>query len=146
MEGIMDDDDKEKSVIGKVVDAVTSSVGDAVKVVMPTPKPDTEEIAERTNEQMLVGDAAIAPEAVPALIAPKKTAVKKRVGPQRANKRTAKAVKKRRKKSAAKKASKTTVAKKAKKAANKGVKKTSAKQSVKKSVKKSAKKKKKSQK
>ena len=44
------------------------------------PKPDPEQVAETTNEQMLLGDAAIAPEAVPALIAPTKTAPKQ---PQR---------------------------------------------------------------
>ena len=137
------DDDKDKSVIEKLVDTVSNVVGETVRAaVLPTRDMEAEAAAEKTNEQMLVGDAAIAPEAIPALIAPQKTAVKKRVAPQKANKRAAKAVNKRRKKSAAKKASKTTVAKKTKKAANKGVKKTLAK----KSVKKSAKKKKKSKK
>jgi pantothenate synthetase len=147
MEGIMDDDEKEKSVIGKMVDGVTSAVGDAVKAVMPIAKPDTEEIAERTNEQMLIGDAAIAPEAIPAPIAPVKTVRRKRTAPSRANKRVAAAAKAKAtqspaKKAAAKKAApKKTVKKSApKKAAKKSAKKAAKKTNVKKSGKKSAKK------
>src|ERR1700704_3473029 len=47
------------------------------------PKPDPEQVAGTTNEQMLLGDAAIAPEAVPAPIAPKKTAKKRRAAPKK---------------------------------------------------------------
>jgi hypothetical protein len=67
LEGIMDD--KEKSVVGKFVDTVTSPVGEAVTAaVMPTHDPET----DKTDEQMMLrGDAAIAPEAVPAPTAPK---------------------------------------------------------------------------
>ena len=77
------------------------------------PKPDPEQVAETTNEQMLIGDAAIAPEAAPALIAPKKTAPKKRKKKsakqvaQPAAKTPKKAAKKAAKKSAKKSAKKT---------------------------------------
>jgi hypothetical protein len=72
-------DDKEKSVIDKFVDTVTSVVGEAVKsAVMPTRDTEAEALTEKTNEQMFLGDAAIAPEAATALIAPKKTDPKKR--------------------------------------------------------------------
>jgi len=118
----MDDDEKEKSVVGKMVEGVTSAVGDAVKAVLPTPKPDTEEIAEGTNEQMLIGDAAIAPEAIFAPIPPIETVSKKRTAPRRSNKRVAAAAKAKATKSSAKKAAaKNAAAKKA--AANKTVKK-----------------------
>jgi hypothetical protein len=86
-------DDKDKSVIGKLMDIVSSAVGGAVKAaVMPTT--DTEEkadaVAEKTNEQMFLGDAAIAPEAIPAPTAPKKIA--KRSNARLTPKKTAKAV------------------------------------------------------
>jgi hypothetical protein len=57
-------DDKEKSVIDKFMDTMTSAVGQAVKVAA---MPDTEAqaVAKKTNEQMFLGDAAITPEAVP---------------------------------------------------------------------------------
>src|ERR1700722_445645 len=74
--------DKDKSVIGKLVDTVTNAVGGAVKAaVMPTNDPEEEVMVEKTNEQLLVGDAAIAPEAVPAPIAPKITAKRSRTRP-----------------------------------------------------------------
>jgi hypothetical protein len=66
------DDDKEKLVIDELVDTVKGAVGDAAKAaVMPStdPKaePDPEGVAEKANEQVyLGGDAAVAPEAVPA--------------------------------------------------------------------------------
>jgi hypothetical protein len=83
-------DDKDKSVIGNLVDTVKSKVGEAVKnAVMPSQDPEEEALA--ANQQMLVGDAAIAPEAMPslALFPPKK-----RAAPKRAIKRVAKAAKK----------------------------------------------------
>jgi hypothetical protein len=82
------DDDKEKLVIDELVDTVKGAVGDAAKAaVMPStdPKaePDPEGVAEKANEQVyLGGDAAVAPEAVPAPAPPvpkkkaKKTPVK----------------------------------------------------------------------
>jgi hypothetical protein len=133
------DDDKDKSVIEKLVDTVSNVVGETVRAaVLPTRDTEAEAVAEKTNEQMLVGDAAIAPEAIPALIAPQKTALKKRVAPQRANKRAAKAANARSTKAPAKKSSKKTVKKSAPKKATK--------KSAKKTAKKSAKKKKKSKK
>jgi hypothetical protein len=83
-------DDKDKSVIENLVDMVKSKVGEAVKnAVMPSQDPEEEALAK--NQQMLVGDAAIAPEAMPslALYPPKK-----RAAPKRGNKRVAKAAKK----------------------------------------------------
>ena len=69
-------DDRDKSAIDKLTDIVT---GETVKsAVVPTGDTEAEALAEKTNEQMLVGDAAIAPEAAPALIAPKTTVPKKR--------------------------------------------------------------------
>lgn len=66
-------DDKDKSVISKLVDTVTNAVGGAVKAaVMPTVDPEEGVVAEKSYEQMLVGDAATAPEAVPAPTAQKK--------------------------------------------------------------------------
>src|SRR5450631_378198 len=66
------------------------------------PKPDPEQVAETTNEQMLLGDAAIAPEAVPAPIAPKKTAKKRRAAPKKSAKQVARPAAKTPKKTAKK--------------------------------------------
>ena len=52
------------------------------------PKPDPEQVAGTTNEQILLGDAAIAPEAAPALIAPKKPK-KRRAAPKKSAKQVA---------------------------------------------------------
>jgi hypothetical protein len=72
-------DDKDTSSFDTMVQTATNAIGEAAKsAVVPTQDTKEEALAEQTNEQMLVGDAAIAPEAVPALIAPKKTAAKKR--------------------------------------------------------------------
>jgi hypothetical protein len=72
-------DDKDKSKFDEMVQTATSGIGEAAKsAVLPTQDTEEEALAEQTNEQMLVGDAAIAPEAVPAPIAPKKTTAKKR--------------------------------------------------------------------
>jgi hypothetical protein len=102
--------DKDKSVIGKLVDTVTNAVGGAVKAaVMPTNDPEEEVMVEKTNEQLLVGDAAIAPEAVLAPIAPKITAKRSRTRPTPKAKvasPAAKASAKKSKKSAPKKSAK----------------------------------------
>jgi hypothetical protein len=91
------DDDKEKSILGKLVDTVSEAVGSIAKAaVSPTVDPKAEAVAEKANEQMFLSDAAIAPEAVPAPFS------KKRVARKRATKRAAKAVQK----STAKKTSK----------------------------------------
>ena len=72
-------DDKDTSSFDTMVQTATSAIGEAAKsAVVPTQETKEEALAEQTNEQMLVGDAAIAPEAVPAPTAPKKTAAKKR--------------------------------------------------------------------
>jgi hypothetical protein len=102
-------DDKDKSVIDKLADIVKNAV-------LPSQDPEEEALAAKTNEQMLIGDAAIAPEAAPALIAPKKTAPKKRrAAPKKSAKQVAPPAAKTPKK-AAKKA--------AKKSSNKSAKKT----------------------
>jgi hypothetical protein len=64
-------DDKEKSFVEKFVETVAGAVGEIAKaaVMPPDPKPEAE---ATINSQVLRGDAAIAPEAVPA---PKKIAV-----------------------------------------------------------------------
>ena len=72
-------DDKDTSSFDTMVQTATNAIGEAAKsAVVPTQATKEEALAEQTNEQMLVGDAAIAPEAVPAPTAPKKSAAKKR--------------------------------------------------------------------
>ncbi len=93
-------DDKDKSVIDKLADIVKNAV-------LPSQDPEAEALAEKTNEQILIGDAAIAPEAAPALIAPKKTVPKKRrAAPKRSAKQVAQPVAKTPKKTAKKAAKK----------------------------------------
>ena len=106
-------DDKEKSAIDKLMDIVT---GETVKsAVVPTRDTEAEAVAEKTNEQMFLGDAAIAPEAAPALIAPKKTDPKKRrAAPKKSAKQVAQPAAKTPKKTA-KKAAKKSSSKSAKK-------------------------------
>jgi hypothetical protein len=115
-------DDKDKSVIDKFVDTVTNAVGEEVKsAVMPTRDTEAEALAEKTNEQMFLGDAAIAPGAAPALIAPKKTDPKKRsIAPKKSTKQVEQPAVKKPKKTALKKSA----AKPPKKAAKKDAKKT----------------------
>jgi hypothetical protein len=98
-------DDTDKSVIDKLADIVKNAV-------LPSQDPEEEALAEKTNEQMLLGDAAIAPEAVPAPVAskkrsaaPKKSA--KQVAARPAAKTPKKAAKKVAKKSSKKSAKKT---------------------------------------
>src|SRR5882724_2621788 len=78
------------------------------------PKPDPEQAAGTTNEQILLGDAAIAPEATPALIAPKKPKKRKKKSAKQVSQPVAKTPKKTAKK-AAKKAAKKSSKKSAKK-------------------------------
>jgi hypothetical protein len=108
------------SSIAESVKAVASTITDRMKST--TPDPDQVEPASgtvepepaRTDEQlMLSGDAAIAPETVPASIAPRKRAASKKP-----NKRAARTVRKTTAKKTSKKASKSkgrTMAKKSKK-------------------------------
>jgi hypothetical protein len=122
-------DDKEKTLTEKFVGTVSNAVGGVVKAaVLPTHEPEA--VAETANEPMLAGDAAIAPEAIPALgpTAPEKAFRSKKLV-------AAKPSAKKSKKTAAK----TTAKKSSKKAAKRAVKKT-AKKSTKKAVKKDAKK------
>jgi len=101
-------DDKDKSVIDKLAAIVKNAV-------LPSQDPGEEALAEKTNEQMFLGDAAIAPEAAPALIAPKKTDPKKRrAAPKKSAKQVAQPAAKTPKKTA-KKAAKTAAKKAAKK-------------------------------
>jgi hypothetical protein len=78
-------DDKEKSVVARIIDSMSDAVGIFAKAaVTPTVDPHPEAVAEKTNEQTLLrGDAAIAPEAIPA------PTPKKRAATKRANKRVA---------------------------------------------------------
>jgi hypothetical protein len=128
-------DDNDKSKFGEMVQTATSGIGEAAKTaVLPTQDTEGEALADQpngqTNEQMLVEDAAIAPEAVRAPIAPKKTTAKKR------KKKSAKQVAQLAKTSA-KKTKKTAPKKTAKKSAKKSktmpaVKKKTAKKAAKK--------------
>lgn len=75
-----DNDDTDKSVIDKLMEVVTTGVSGMAKAALTT--------AQKTNGQLLAGDAAIKPEAIPASTA--KAARKKRAAaPYRANKRVA---------------------------------------------------------
>jgi hypothetical protein len=108
------------SSIAESVKAVASTITDRIKST--TPDPDQVELtpeavepeAARTDEQLVLsGDAAIAPEAVPAPVAPKKRAATKKP-----NKRAAKTTRKAAAKKTSKKASDSkgrTMAKKSKK-------------------------------
>jgi hypothetical protein len=133
-----------KGVASTITDRIKSATPDPDKVE-PTPAPETvEPEAARTGERlMLRGDAAIAPEAVPTPVAPKKRAASKKP-----NKRVAKTVRKAASKKTSKKPSKSkgrTVAKKSKKkSATKSVVRTAKKvaKKAKKAVKKVTKKKK----
>src|SRR5260370_884487 len=105
-------DDKDKSVIDKLADIVKNAV-------LPSQDPEEEALAEKTNEQMFLGDGAIAPEAAPALIAPKKTDPKKRrAAPMKSAKQVAQPAAKTPKKTA-KKAAKTAAKKSSNKSATK---------------------------
>ena len=125
-------DDKEKTFFEKLADTVATVVGETAKAaVMPTRDEKAEAVAAKANEQMYLGDAAVAPEAALAEIVPKK----RRTSPKRANKRVAKSAKAAKapaKKAAAKKTVKKSAPKKSAKKAKKSVKKTAPKKSVKK--------------
>jgi hypothetical protein len=136
----MDDD---KNIIEKTIEAVKDiahTASEAAKHAMePEPTKPGEEVAETANEQMLIGDAAIAPEAAPIVVAaeePPVPANKARKRVPRAKKAFAKkAIAKQPPTKSKKRAVKKTTKKVAKKAAKKTVKKMP-KKSVKKPVKK----------
>ena len=133
----MDDKDNDKkSLTERITDTVKDIVDTTSEAAMKALKPSGPEHAEEVNEQMLVGDAAIAPEAIPAPVEPRK-----RTAPlKRANKRVAKA-KEAAPKAASKKAKKA-VKKTTKKTAKKSAKKAKSSAGKKKTAKKVAKKKK----
>jgi len=109
----MDNNADDLALVEKTIESIKDIATSITANSAIGPKPDPEQVAETTNEQMLIGDAAIAPEAAPALIAPKKTAPKKRKKKsakqvaQPAAKTPKKAAKKAAKKSAKKSAKKT---------------------------------------
>jgi hypothetical protein len=74
----MDNNADDLALVEKTIEAIKDMATSITANSAIGPKPDPEQVAETTNEQMLLGDAAIAPEAAPALIAPKKTVPKKR--------------------------------------------------------------------
>jgi len=118
-----DNEDKDKSVIDKLMDVVTTGVSEMAKAALPS--------GQMTNGQLLVGDASIAPEAIPAPTA--KPARKKRAAaPYRANRRVAAATARTAKAPARETARKKTVKKAAKKIA---AKKSAPKKTVKKAAK-----------
>jgi hypothetical protein len=63
------DDDKDgkdnKTIFEKITDAFNNVVDTASAAATKATDPDPEKVAGKANEQVLVGDAAIAPEAVP---------------------------------------------------------------------------------
>jgi hypothetical protein len=66
----MDDDrdDKDnKTIFEKLTDAFNSAIDTASAAATKAMEPDPGHVAEKTNEQASIGDAAIAPEAVPAI-------------------------------------------------------------------------------
>src|SRR5882762_10445609 len=111
----MDNNADDLALVEKTIEAIK---GIAISITANSaigPKPDPEQAAGTTNEQMLLGDAAIAPEAAPALIAPKKTNPKKRrAAPKKSAKQVAQPAAKTPKKTA-KKAAKKSSTKSAKK-------------------------------
>ena len=65
------DDDKDgkdnKTIFEKITDAFNNVLDTASAAATKATDPDPEKVAGNANEQILVGDAAIAPEAVPPL-------------------------------------------------------------------------------
>jgi len=112
----MDNNADDLALVEKTIESIKDIATSITANSAIGPKPDPEQVAETTNEQMLIGDAAIAPEAAPALIAPKKTAPKKRK--KKSAKQVAQPAAKTPKKTA-KKAAKKAAKKSAKKSAKK---------------------------
>jgi hypothetical protein len=125
MEDNDDNEDKDKSIIDRLMDVATTAVGEMAKAALP--------IGQMTNGQSLVGDASIAPEAIPAPTG--KPARKKRSAESyRANRRVA-AARARSAKALARETARKKVAKKAVK--KKAEKKSAPKKTVKKAAKQS---------
>ena len=135
----MDNNADDLALVEKTIEAIKDIATSITANSAIGPKPDPEQVAGTTNEQMLLGDAAIAPEAAPALIAPKKTGPKKRrAAPKKSAKQVARPAAKTPKKAAkkaAKKSSKKTKSSAGRKAAgkNKTAKKVAKKKKAKKS-------------
>ncbi|HVQ82131.1 MAG TPA: hypothetical protein VMS82_19715 [Pseudolabrys sp.] len=116
----MDNNADDLALVEKTIEAIKDMATSITANSAIGPKPDPEQVAETTNEQVFLGDAAIAPEAAPALIALKKTAPKKRRAvPKKSAKQVAQPVAK-----TPKKAAKKTAKKAAKKSSTKSAKKT----------------------
>jgi hypothetical protein len=114
----MDDKEKDKSVIDKFVDTMSNVLSEVVTAaVMPTRDTKAEAVAEKANEQIFLGDAAVAPEAIPAPRTKKRRAPPKETAPPA--KKSVKAPAKKAVSKAAKKSAPTKSAKKTKKAAPK---------------------------
>jgi hypothetical protein len=115
----MDNNPDDQALVEKTIEAIKGIAMSITANSAIGPKPNPEQAAGTTNEQMLLGDAAIAPEAAPALIAPKKTNPKKRrAAPKQSAKQVAQPAAKSPKKTA-KKAAKKAAKKSAKKSAKK---------------------------
>ena len=115
----MDNNADDLAQVEKTIEAIKDIATSITANSAIGPKPDPEQVAGTTNEQMLLGDAAIAPEAVPAPIAPNKTAPKKRrAAPKKSAKQVARPAAKTPKKTA-KKAAKKVAKKSSKKSAKK---------------------------
>ena len=127
----MDDEkDKEQSVIHKMVERVTDAIGNMTQSTVAPPQ-EPEKVAEKANEQMLVEDGSVPPEAVAAResgeIRPERSARARRANKRVAKakkaapvKKVAKTAKKTSKKKASKKAASNQAAKKATKTTKKG--------------------------
>ena len=79
-------DDKEKSFLDKFVDTFQEVVGSVAKgAITPAEETDESHVAEMANEQMLLsGDAAIAPEAVPAPVVKRRPSKRAKKHPAKA--------------------------------------------------------------
>ena len=115
----MDNNPDDQALVEKTIEAIKDIATSITANSAIGPKPEPEQAAGTTNEQVFLGDAAIAPEAAPALIAPKKANPKKRrAAPKKSAKQVAQPAAKTPKKTA-KKAAKKTAKKSAKKSAKK---------------------------
>ena len=101
----MDNNADDLALVEKTIEAIKDIATSITANSAIGPKLDPEQVAGTTNEQILLGDAAIAPEATPALIAPKKPK-KRRAAPKKSAKQLAQPVAKTPKKTAKKAAKK----------------------------------------
>jgi len=133
----MDNNADDLALVEKTIESIKDIATSITANSAIGPKPDPEQAAGTTNEQILLGDAAIAPEATPALIAPKKPKKRKKKSAKQVAQPAARTPKKTAKK-AAKKPSKKSAKKTKSSAGRKAVgKKTAKKVAKKKKAKKS---------